>query len=544
MNTEETPGAMLGIANTTPSDPCADNAPRLHRTRAAWLVNKKQELLAPASAILDLNDILIKDARDRGQDSFVLDLTQIHSSGQRLLAMAHQLLDPANPTVAQPDFAHRVRHDLRTPLTHIIGLCEIWLEDAADLLLEGFVNDLRRIHALGKESLVSIDGMLEFGEMTTHPDFPPDAMIADVVESLTPSSRPQAAPNTGKLLVVDDNEINRDILQRRLTRAGHQVTLAENGRQALDILRTQPFDLILLDIIMPELNGYQVLQHLKSDEALRHVPVIMISALGEVDSVVRCIEQGAEDYLSKPFNPVLLQARINACLEKKRLRDREVLYLEEIQKERRRADELLHVILPGEIVKELKETDAVRPRRFDNVAVLFCDIVNFTPFCDRSEPEHVVAYLQQLTEAWEEIALRHQVEKIKTIGDAFMAAAGLLQRTTDHPVLHCVRCGLEMIAACQSLPLGWNLRVGIHVGPVIAGVIGRRQYLFDLWGDTVNTAARMESHGVPGAVVLSGAAWQTIAPRCRGESRGILSIKGKPPMETFRFDGLLTASGE
>ena len=310
----------------------------------------------------------------------------------------------------------------------------------------------------------------------------------------------------------------------------------------MELVQTQPFDLILLDIIMPELNGFQVLERLKADNALRHVPVIMISAFGDVDSVVRCIEKGAEDYLAKPFNPVLLQARVNACLEKKRLRDMEVLYLAQIKKEQQRADELLHVILPGEIVKELKETNTVRPKRFAQVAVLFCDIVGFTPYCDRSQPEEVVANLQLLIEAWEEIALRNQVEKIKTIGDAFMAAAGLLHLTDDHPVLHCVRCGLEMIAACQSLSTGWNLRVGIHVGPVVAGVIGRRQYLFDLWGDTVNTAARMESHGVPGSVVLSGPAWQLIAPRCRGESLGIVSIKGKPPMEMVRLDALLTAT--
>jgi class 3 adenylate cyclase len=127
------------------------------------------------------------------------------------------------------------------------------------------------------------------------------------------------------------------------------------------------------------------------------------------------------------------------------------------------------------------------------------------------------------------------VEKIKTVGDAFLAAAGLLRRPADHPVLHCVRCGLEMIAAARALPVGWDARVGVHVGPVVAGVIGRRQFGFDLWGDTVNTAARMESHGVPGAVVLSGAAWAAVAGRCRGEALGAVAVKGKGPMERFVF---------
>jgi class 3 adenylate cyclase len=265
----------------------------------------------------------------------------------------------------------------------------------------------------------------------------------------------------------------------------------------------------------------------------------MISAFHEIESVVRCIEMGAEDYLPKPFNPVLLRARIDACLEKKHLRDREVLYLEQIDHERQRADELLNVILPAPIVTELKATNTVQPRRFENVAVLFADVVGFTPFCDRSKPEEVVPYLQKLIEMAEEIAVGHGVEKIKTIGDAFMAAAGLLV-PAENPVLNCLRFGLDMIAACKCLPTDWNIRVGIHVGPLVAGVIGRRQYLFDLWGDTVNTAARMESHGTPGVVTLSGPAWQRVAHLCRGVS-GLATVKGKGEMEMVRFEGFVTS---
>ncbi len=131
----------------------------------------------------------------------------------------------------------------------------------------------------------------------------------------------------GIVLIVDDNEHNRDLLSRRLRRQGHLVTMAENGRQALELLQAQRFDLVLLDIMMPEMNGYEVLESLKRDAGLRHIPVIMISAVDDLDSIVRCIELGAEDYLFKPFNPVLLKARIGASLEKKRLRDQEQAYI-------------------------------------------------------------------------------------------------------------------------------------------------------------------------------------------------------------------------
>ncbi len=149
-----------------------------------------------------------------------------------------------------------------------------------------------------------------------------------------------------RLLVVDDNETNRDLLSRRLRRQGYTVAIAENGRQALDLLYEQPFDLVLLDIMMPELDGYQVLEMLKADPALRHIPVIMISAIDDIESVVRCIKLGAQDYLFKPFNPVLLQARVSASLEQKRLHDQEAEYLARIEKEKERSEKLLNVVIP------------------------------------------------------------------------------------------------------------------------------------------------------------------------------------------------------
>ena len=344
----------------------------------------------------------------------------------------------------------------------------------------------------------------------------------------------------GRFLVVDDNEMNRDLLSRRLEQQGHTVETAANGRQALDKMHAQPFDVVLLDVMMPEMNGYQMLEQIKSDGALRHIPVIMISAVDQIDSVVRCIELGAEDYLPKPFNPVLLKARIGAVLEKKRLRDQEQAYLLQIEAEKKHADDLLRVILPDVVVAELKATNTVKPRRHENVAVLFCDIVGFTAYCDRREPEEVIGYLQQLVEIFEAIASRHALEKIKTIGDSFMTTAGLL-KPLNNPVLNCVKAGLEMVAVAPTLPPTWQVRVGIHLGTVVAGVIGHRQYLFDVWGDTVNTAARVESLGVPNAVNVSQEAWQQVAGMCSGASSGRVQIRGKSgETELFRVDGILT----
>lgn len=334
------------------------------------------------------------------------------------------------------------------------------------------------------------------------------------------------------ILVVDDNEMNRDVLSRRLQKLGLATETAVDGREALAKLRAASFDLVLLDIMMPELNGYEVLQTMKSDPALRHIPVIMISAINEIDSIVKCIDLGAEDYLTKPFNPTLLKARVGACLEKKSFRDQELEYLAQIERERQRYEELLHVILPTDVVRELKETNAVQPRNYENVAVMFCDIVGFTAFCQANDPGVVVQRLQSVVEAFEEIGHGFGLEKIKTIGDAYMAVSGLLTRV-DNPVLDCVRAGLEMTTAIGRIAPDWKLRVGVHVGSVLAGVIGRRKYLFDVWGDTVNTAARLESHGVAGAVNISAAAREAVGEAVAVEPRGFIPVKGKGELEMF-----------
>jgi signal transduction histidine kinase len=242
-------------------------------------------------------------------------------------------------------------HDLRTPLNQIIGYSEMLMEQAQEAGQDDFVPDLQKVRAAGRQLLALVND--SFHPIRTQD--PPIAVAAPGKDQRSPVERepeaeafpecpaagepdPGAAP--GRLLVVDDIETNRDMLSRRLARQGYAVATAENGRQALEMLRAAPFDLVLLDIMMPEMDGYEVLHRLKADHGLQHIPVIMISALGELDSVARCIKMGAEDYLPKPFNPTLLKARIGACLEKKRARDREVRLFEQLRKNYKRLQEL------------------------------------------------------------------------------------------------------------------------------------------------------------------------------------------------------------
>jgi adenylate cyclase len=500
------------------------------------------ELREQIGVVVETAELLLDDAETAAAAGYEEDVTRILAAARRLLGMVDEAFGPdaleAGPIDTETLGSH-LRHELRTPLNHVIGYAEMLLEDAEAEGREGLAEDLRRVRAAGRQligmleaALALVTGTADGNGEAAEPSS--RAELATLGELVAPEAR-DLPPLEGRILVVDDDEANRDVLSRRVRSQGAEVAVAASGKEALETLRAGEFDAVLLDVMMPDMNGYEVLREMKADTSLRDVPVVMISALNEVESTVRCIQLGAEDYLTKPFDPTLLRARLGACIEKKRLRDREIVHLKTIDKERRRADELLRAIFPPEIARELKATQAVRPRRYEQVAVLFSDTVGFTRFSDTREPEEIIDLLQRLVERQEELAERHGLEKIKTIGDAFMAAAGLLRPMSD-PVMACVRCGLEMIEAAQELDPPWELRIGIHLGPLVGGVLGKRQYLFDLVGDTVNVASRVETGGVPGAVCLSGAAWQQIDHLAAGRSLGKVAAKGKGEIEIVRFE--------
>ncbi|NEQ26134.1 MAG: response regulator [Microcoleus sp. SIO2G3] len=350
----------------------------------------------------------------------------------------------------------------------------------------------------------------------------------------------------GVVLVVDDNEVNRDLLSRRLERQGHTVAIAIDGKQAIAQMQKQAFDLVLLDIMMPEMNGYQVLEHLKADDALRHIPVIMISALDDMESVVRCIELGAEDYLPKPFNPTLLKARIGACLEKKRLRDQEQAFLKRLQAEQEKSERLLLNILPKPIADQLKQEQRIIADNFAEVTVLFADIVNFTALSAELSPKALVELLNLIFSAFDGIAAYYGLEKIKTIGDAYLVVGGLPTPRPDHAEA-VANMAIDMQAILNDLspmllpphspfaPL--QMRIGINTGPVGAGVIGTTKFAYDLWGDTVNTASRMETTGMPGRIQVTAETYQRLHDRYQFEARGAINIKGKGSMVTYFLTG-------
>jgi adenylate cyclase len=315
----------------------------------------------------------------------------------------------------------------------------------------------------------------------------------------------------GSVLVVDDDALNRKLLTRSLENEGHVVRSAADGSEALRLLGNEPSDVVLLDILMPELDGFEVLQRMKDDVLLRHIPVIMISAVEDSESIVRCIEMGAEDYLPKPFDPVILRARVNAGLSRKQLYDLE----------RDRVRDVFSRFLPESVVDEVLIRTDGEPRlggeRMTGT-VMFSDLRAFTTFAEAIPAEQVIDVLNHYLSQMSDAILDNGGTLVAYMGDGIMSAFGAPIETADHAD-RALAAAREMVAV--RLPIfndwlrgaglsvdGFRMGVGLNSGPVMSGNVGSSRRLeYAVIGDTVNTASRIESmtKEAPYAVLVSEA---------------------------------------
>ena len=440
---------------------------RLEHALAAF---RRQEFGASVAAIIGFVDILLEDASGHDLEEFVPDLQRMREAGVRLSALIAQVVDP---TQRGNDDIARLRHELRTPLNAIKGYGELLVEEAKDSGRHTLLTDLGKVLDLADRLLAEIGPMVEFAAGA------PIEIVGNVLQTIKPlgeADLPGPSAASSRILVVDDNASNRDLLSRRLVREGHSVTAAESGASALALTTAESFDLVLLDLMMPGMSGFEVLRRLKANTSTRHIPVIMISALDELDSTVRCIEAGAEDYLPKPFNPVLLRARIGACLEKKRL-------LDELRAEKEHSEALLLNILPRTIVERMRRGETVIADRVAEATILFADLVDFTSLAARFSPEETVALLGDIFSRFDGLTARHGLEKIKTTGDGYMVAGGLPEERPDHAaaVAEMALAMFDAVAtAGRTVSEPLRLRIGLNTGALIAGVLGTHKFVYDV----------------------------------------------------------------
>jgi adenylate cyclase len=361
------------------------------------------------------------------------------------------------------------------------------------------------------------------------------------------------------LLVVDDIEDNRYALTRRLVREGYaNVATAVDGREALELLGSRPFDLVLLDIMMPNVNGYEVLAQMKGDDKLRHIPVIMISAVDEIDSVVRCIELGAEDYLPKPFNPILLRARVGASLERKRLHDQVAAQAADLAAWNR--------TLEARVEQQLAEIERVsRLKRFLSppvaelilsagdervldshrraITVLFCDLRGFTAFSETAEPEEVMVVLRDYHAVLGGLIHKHEGTVERFAGDAIMVLFNDPLPCPD-PNLKAVQMAVEMREQVGELAAKWREQgfelgfgVGIAHGYATLGRIGfEGRYDYGAVGTVVNLAARLCAAAEDGQILIDGKVKSSVEAATGTEPAGELSLKGfQRPVRAFNI---------
>ncbi|HEX7074136.1 MAG TPA: adenylate/guanylate cyclase domain-containing protein [Hyphomicrobiaceae bacterium] len=507
----------------------------------ALLTYVRQEFSGPVSAIIGYIDILEEDVPANGLDHLAPDIARLRRAAVSLQQLVKQIMDSNGGLSLE---LSKLRHDLRTPLNAIKGYAEMLIEEEPP---EAFAQDLRNLLNESSRLLIRIEGLTETtgnASATASESTSADVIASSPALSMIAKSAPDDAaaeiPCTCHILVVDDHESNRDLLIRRLTREGHAVTTAASGEEALSLVEQDRFDLILLDLLMPGLSGFDVLTQLKNHPSHRDIPVIMISALDQIESVARCIEAGAEDYMPKPFNPVLLKARINACIEKKRLREREKMFLEQLKVEKEKSEALLLNILPMAIVSRLNLGETIIADHIPDSTILFADLVGFTGLSARLSATRLVKLLNMLFSEFDHLSLEFGLEKIKTIGDAYMVAGGLTARNSDHTTT-VAQMALRMLEVSRStsevLGLPLQLRIGIDTGPVVAGIIGTHRFIYDVWGDTVNTASRMESHGVANEINVTEALYQRLRDTFVFEPRGTIEVAGKGSMQAYFLRG-------
>jgi adenylate cyclase len=508
------------------------------------------------------------------------------------------------------DALAHLRHELRTPLNHIIGYSEMLLEDVAqeDPALLG--PGLRRVHEEAQRllaiiiKLVGADvGHVDVVRLSAELTGPLESVMSNVealkVQALQAGAghaaqdlervvvaatalrsvittgaaqpKPQIAPapadsdaepaQAGVILIVDDNATNREMLGRRLERDGHRVQLAAGGREALDLIHGRRVDLVLLDVMMPDMNGYEVLQQLKATVALRDIPVLMISAVDEVESVVRCIELGAEDYLPKPFDPVLLRARIGACLEKKRLRDREAQHLRRLAEwsrtlEQRVAEQVALVERLGRLKRffspQLAELivaggadDPLKTHRRE-VTVCFLDLRGFTAFAETAEPEEVMGVLREYHAEMGKLILQHEGTLERFTGDGMMIFFND-PVPVPNPGERAVCMALAMRERVAQLigkwrKLGYELEssIGIAQGYATIGAIGfEGRWDYGAIGSVTNLAARLCGEATPSQILISKHVLATTEELLQVESAGQLSLKGfHRPIAAYNVVGL------
>jgi adenylate cyclase len=506
----------------------------------------RHELRTPLNHIIGYAEMLLEELESGNQPALAAGLGTLRADARELLGQLNTML--AKGPAGSPDLA-AARGTLLPLLERIRAAAATLRGQAAETGADALVPDLDRIRAATER----LDELLRPGGAPRATAPSDRAAVAE--------SESEPAPPRQLILVVDDSEENRDMLARRLRRQGYEVVAASGGRAGLETLARTSVDLVLLDVMMPDLDGYAVLQRIKGDPVLRDIPVVMISALDELDSVVRCIQLGADDDLGKPFESVLLRARVGACLEKKRLHDEEARHRRALADmnqtlERRVAEQVGQLERLGRLKRffspQLAELivaggadDPLKTHRRE-VTVVFLDLRGFTAFAETAEPEEIMELLREYHAEMGRLVLAHDGTLERFTGDGMMVFFNDPVVVPD-PAARAVRMAVAMRDVVTDLSAawrkrGWNLGLGVGIaqGYATIGAIGfEGRWDYGAIGAVTNLAARLCGEARAGQILISAKVAGGVEDLIEAEDVGPLTLKGLArPVRIWSVHGL------
>ncbi|HEY1174332.1 MAG TPA: response regulator [Verrucomicrobiae bacterium] len=487
-------------------------------------------LRTPLNQILGYTEMLMEDVSCSSAQALLPDLERVHLIGGQLLALINEGLAPWKLMVGRVDL-ETMRFEMRSPLNLIIGyteLCQEIAEERGDMRL---VPDLKKIIGAAK----NLQNAFESPSLKDRVDRCLQSEKSKHRTRWLMEEPPESPQDEGTILIVDDNEMNRDMLCRRLERYGYVTIEAENGKEGLEQAHKRKPDLILMDVVMPNSNGYEYLEKFKNDPALGHIPVIMLSALDEMEVTIRCIEIGAEDYIPKPFNPVLLKARIESSVQKKRLRDQEKALLDMMRMEREHLEQIMNGALPQSAAARIRQGEQGFVDEAVEASVLLVEIVDFKALSAQLPTKQSATVLTEVSMTLDWLARFSKADKIRTNPGQFVIVAGLQGERADHAnAVSDIALKLQHVLPLLRMQTktDLHLRVTMASGTLSGGVIGRASYYYEVWGEALRKATQLMPICEPGSVIVE--------EQCARKLQNYLKLEPIPGTTASRLIGRST----
>jgi CheY-like chemotaxis protein/signal transduction histidine kinase len=517
--------------DTQPADP--------HRETRAAVARLRHDLRTPMNAILGYGSVLAIEAEELGIAPLMPDVQRMQSAAKKLLEQIDHLL-PSGPEAADVEVSSirtRLHEALVGPATELVQRSEALLAKAGTS--ERASADLERQLGATRTLLAIVQQLAS--PAVPGQSSPAGARFEQVLGRLGQSV--QAMPVTahaGTLLVVDDDAMNRDLLTRQLVREGYAVFTAASGKEALDKLRLQDFDLVLLDVMMPEMDGIQVLERIQQDPGLHEIPVVMISALDEIDSVARCIDKGAADYLAKPFDPVLLRARVSAPLQIHQLRQDVRRAAEELEQNRTSIDSLMRSVVPPPLSTGLRGGERIACAQYADVTAVVAQLVGLDAVAARQGAAETIERVSATLAAFERCARSQGLELVRATGGGYTAIVGAPEWREDHAE-RAADFALELLQALRTVAETGRepaeVRIGVNTGPLMTGAAAGDRIVFGMWGEAVSTAEAIASQAPGGTIHISAATRAKLSGKFAFGSPSVSEVAGHGHLRTYPLLG-------